>query len=106
MNNKRRIALSVVGFRYDRIGFSVEGRCLESPIRLGDIFTLMVPNWGGDRHEEQTIHLKINSIIMADRFDLKKLDRGVSAELRLSGTGANLVRERCHLIGEMEDSVC
>lgn len=99
MNNRQKIGLSVVAFSLDPSGIKIEARCLDKPLKVGDVLTDMIPGWGMHTHKQQSINLKIDSICLADRSPTAELDPGYGATLHLSGDGADLIQEKCHLIG-------
>jgi hypothetical protein len=102
MNNKKGIALSVVGFKRDSQGITIEGQCLESPIQIGDTFTSIVPNCGKDSNAAQTVNLKVDSIIINGSFEVKELEHGYGGIVHLRGNSTELIENKSFLYGFRE----
>jgi hypothetical protein len=85
----------------DAQGLVIDGRCYQSELRVGGIFTLLyeVPLVDdGDtlrsegRVNHQDVTLRVDRI-EAYRREIEFINRGMTARLTLSGSGCDLVRE-------------
>gem|GEM_PF-2918090 len=79
--------------------FIVDGRCVERPIRVGDVFDKVInvhmsktakTHGPAVMQEKASIALKVESI-MAYQKKLTELDTAMTGRLTLSGTGGDLV---------------
>jgi hypothetical protein len=69
------------------------GRCYSGPIRLGDVFTVVVTADG-----EHEVALRVDRGLVYGRL-LDEVHEGTSAEITLSGSGAEYVIARVLLRG-------
>jgi len=60
----------------------VIGRCYQGPLRVGDVFQRFVTADG----TELSVHLKVEGI-QAYQHDFESIDEGLTARLRLAGSG-------------------